>query len=284
MKKKYVFFMKKKENEWAELARIKKILMSKGHEVCVPKSTMKIHHSAQFGEVLESGKIPVLIGLNIYEKLPPEAVEIVSRFGKLPMLTQVLNLLGIEPNRKDALISANAKGDVSDLQEIGATKKEIAWFLGLDSSNNMSVRDMLLEVENVPPEISAKAEKAVAEKTHIGDLIIVNCSNAKATKAVARRLFGEQEERNFLILSEEYGFSRYYGPSETVLRVHKSCPGGIVGGLGLMPYTQEAEIFWGKWGGKPPKTAYWKGFAYFVGQDRLLLACLHPDKIDIIYP
>jgi len=257
----FVFFL---GGDDVEMRRIAEVARETGCEVRDAGLSWGAKASAyggQFNEVAESGRIPVLVELEINCDLPETAIVIDHHghySGKPPALIQTLNLLGIKPSRKDVLIGAMDAGFVFGLQAIGATEDEIARFLGLDSADNMSIRDMLLAMESEEPEIIAEAERAVAEREQIGGMIVVRCTHSK-TAPITTRLLGEQDEQNILILSED-GEVNYYGRGETVREMMEKFSGGWSGGAGLMPHTPKAKSFWEQWGGSAPETAFWGGY------------------------
>lgn len=244
-----------------------------------------------FAQAERDGFIPVLVELEVDCNLPETAVVIDhhgDRSGEPPAIIQVLNLLGITPSRHDILTGAMDAGFVFGLESIGATKEEIADFLGgkakemfvrykRESAELMNMgsaatpmdpyfgpseptlREMLLAVESgLDDEVIAEAERAVAAREYVGDMIVVRCGHSK-TAPITARLVGDQAFQNILILSSD-GEVNHYGTGETVREIRDRFPDGWSGGAGLMPHTPEAQAFWEQWGGSAPSNAFWGGY------------------------
>ena len=251
----------------AEMRRIAKILEEAGveyHDAGLNWGAKASAYGDTIAEVAKTGKTPVLVELEVDCNLPKGTVIIDhhgDRSGEPPAIIQVLSLLGIEPSREDILTGAMDAAFVFGLESIGAKKEEIAGFLGLspDSVEGMSMRDMLLATESgFSDEIIAEAERAIAEREQVGDMIVVRSAHSK-TSPITSRLVGEQDTQNILILSGD-GEVNYYGIGETVRELAKRFPGGWTGGAGLHLHTPEAKVFWEQWGGAAPNNAFWGGY------------------------
>lgn len=168
--------------------------------------------------------------------------------GNNPAIIQFLNLLGIEPTRRQNLIGAMDAAWVPGLEALRATKSEIAEFLG-------TVGEMLVEAESVESIISQSSREAVDNCERLGSLIVVRCAHSRCAPITAR-LHGAQQVQNILIISDD-GELNYFGPGEKVRAIAGKIEGGWSGGAGLCTPTAESFNFWTQYGGTVPDNAFW---------------------------
>lgn len=146
MDKKYIFFLGGYD---LEMVTIKEILEERKEKFFDKKLSWGAKASAYQSELalLQHEQIPVLIELEIDIPIPPETILIDhhnERAGKdkKTSIEQVADLLDVKLNRWQQLISANDKGYVWGMQDIGATEEEIKKARTLDmEKQGVSIED-----------------------------------------------------------------------------------------------------------------------------------------------
>ncbi len=259
----------------AEMRRIREILAGNGQKFRDKNlgwDTAKASaYAEEFVKVAFEDVIPVLVELVVDCDLPEGAVVIDhhgARSGEPPALIQVLDLLGIVPERKDYLIGAMDAGYLYGLRAIGATPAEAAHLVGINwecatwqqvaqGLITLAKRSINTKCDGSEHEYwyITEATRAAAEAEMVGEMAVVRCKHSK-TSLITAHLFGEQEFQNILILSED-GEVNHYGTGETVRDLVENFPGGWSGGAGLHPATKEGVEFWTAFGGSVPNNAFY---------------------------
>lgn len=151
-------------------------------------------------------------------------------------IEQVADILGVELTLDEQFVSANDKGYIPAMQELGAN-------LGIEEKDlqeiiaNIRMRDR--EMQGVTPEQEAQAQEAVEK---LGDLsekreyIAMDLPHSK-TSTVTDRLFGKYD--NLLITSAD-GETNFYGKTEIINMLNEKFPGGWSGGR-----LDQGSGFWG---------------------------------------
>ncbi len=151
-------------------------------------------------------------------------------------IEQVADILGVELTLDEQFVSANDKGYIPAMQELGAN-------LGIEEKDlqeiieNIRMRDR--EMQGVTPEQEAQAQEAVEK---LGDLsekreyIAMDLPHSK-TSTVTDRLFGKYD--NLLITSAD-GETNFYGKTEIINMLNEKFPGGWSGGQ-----LDQGSGFWG---------------------------------------
>lgn len=268
----FVFFLGGND---AEMRRIKEILAENG-QTAVDKSlgwgAKASAYEAELTRIQFEDFKPVLVELMVDCPLPKGTVVIDhhgDRSGEAPALIQVLDLLGIKPQRKDYLISAMDAGYIYGLRSIGATPEETADLVGIhwNCTTFTKVAEGLITLAKnsintkVPDGGEAEcwhvteAVRAAVEASMIGEMAVVHCRHSK-TALITAHLFGKQNFQNILILSDD-GEVNYYGNGQTIRDLVEHFPGGWSGGSGLYPATEECKKFWTTFGGSVPQNAFY---------------------------
>jgi hypothetical protein len=192
-----------------------------------------------------AGKTPVLIELSGADQVAGTIVvdHHNENAGKPASILQVLDLLGIEPSRKQQLIAANDTGYIPGMLAMGATAEEVAKVRLLDRS-----------AQGITPEQEAEAKRAIAAATAVNGVTIVKMSHSK-TATVCDRLFDPEKEQRLLILSED-GESNFFGDGALCLALQ----GKDTGEKTAEGYTIY-DHFGGWVGGNLPKSGFWGGYA-----------------------
>ncbi len=151
-------------------------------------------------------------------------------------IEQVADILGVELTLDEQFVSANDKGYIPAMQELGAN-------LGIEEKDlqeiiaNIRMRDR--EMQGVTPQQEAQAQEAVEK---LGDLsekreyIAMDLPHSK-TSTVTDRLFGKYD--NLLITSAD-GETNFYGKTEIINMLNEKFPGGWSGGQ-----LDQGSGFWG---------------------------------------
>ena len=151
-------------------------------------------------------------------------------------IEQVADILGVELTLDEQFVSANDKGYIPAMQELGAN-------LGIEEKDlqeiieNIRMRDR--EMQGVTSEQEAQAQEAVEK---LGDLsekreyIAMDLPHSK-TSTVTDRLFGKYD--NLLITSAD-GETNFYGKTEIINMLNEKFPGGWSGGQ-----LDQGSGFWG---------------------------------------
>lgn len=203
-------------------------------------------YAEEIAQAVSEGKKPVLVELTLDIDLPKEAIVVDhhnENVGKPASILQVLNLLGLEPTRRQQLIAANDTGYIPGMLALGATPEEVAEVRLLDRS-----------AQGITHEQEAEAERAIAAKEEVNGVTIVRMSHSK-TATVCDRLFDPAKEQRLLILSED-GESNFFGDGALCLALQ---------GKDTCTKTPEGYTIYdhfGGWvGGNLPKSGFWGGYA-----------------------
>lgn len=193
-------------------------------------------YTAEIETTKAAGKVPVLVEL-IPDITLSEGIILVDhhdkRAGEPASILQVLNLLGLEPNRWQQLIAANDSGYIPAMIKIKASEEEIA-----------AVRLADRSAQGITPEQEAAAEISIANREEEGGLTVVRLPHSKCA-TVTDRLFGQYD--HLLILSED-GEVNFFGDG-ALCRTLKERFEGWNGGSGLGQVGGSAY-----WGGYPSQT------------------------------
>jgi hypothetical protein len=236
----YLFFLGGMD---AEMVEIKRLLASLGQQMVDKGLGWGAKASAYAKELgsISTGNTPVLVELELDITIPEGAV-VVDHHGdrseEPASITQVLNLLGIEPNHWQTLIAANDSGWFPGLQAAGATPEEMA-----------AVRSAERSAQGITPEQETEAELALAAQVEmVGSIRIIRMSHSKTAPvgdaiAIAAIAAGKPVPP-YLILSGD-GEVNFSGQGDLAQAIHEKFVGGWAGGAGL---------------GKADGTAYWGGY------------------------
>ena len=172
-------------------------------------------YATEIAQAVAEGKVIVLVELDNHphektgwapEKVPVElpagSIEVDhhnERAGEPAAILQVLDLLGVEPNRHDSLIAANDENFIFGMQAIGATAEEIADIRALDRA-----------AQGVTDEQEVEAVRAISQaETTEGKLTVVHMAHSKCSP-VTDRLFGLYR---FLLIISGDGEINFYASS-----------------------------------------------------------------------
>ena len=194
-----------------------------------------------FQAVIDSGGIPVLVELEVDCEVPDGAAVVDhhnDRSGEPASLLQILELLGMEPTRKDQLIAANDVGYIPAMLAIGATEAEIA-----------SIRTQERSISGVTPEMEAEVERAIAiadaeAVAAAGGLVVIRMSHSK-TATVSDRLYKSWKDGEKLIVLSDDGEVNFFGDGALCADLQRNFEGWS-GGAGLGQKGRQ-----GFWGGYP---------------------------------
>ncbi len=231
-KKNFVFFLGGRDAEMTEIAQVLAVTGAEVRNNNLGWGAAASAYATEIAEAASAGKVPVLVELTKDIDLP-EGVILVDHHGdraaEPASILQVLNLLGLEPNRYQQLIAANDSGYIPAMMAMDVTPEEVAEVRLADRS-----------AQGITSEQEAAAEIAIASREIVGRLTIVRLSHSKSA-TVTDRLFGQYDQ--LLVLSGD-GEVNFYGDGQ-LCAVLKEKFEGWNGGSGL-----------GKSGG----SAYWGGY------------------------
>lgn len=207
----YVFFLGGHD---AEMQAIQSILRSENirfHDRNLRWDNAKLSAYQQELQHLDPDAIPVFVELNPDIPCPEHAIVIDhhgERAGRAQKtsLEQVADLLGRELDRRQQLISANDRGHIRAMQEMGATAAEIA-----------DIRAMDRQAQGVTEQDEALAEESVQkhlEKIPDNGAMIQSLTNRSSP--VVDRVFGWF---NHLFILTPDGGLHYSGRGETIERL-----------------------------------------------------------------
>jgi len=182
----------------------------------------------EIDEVFHQGGQPILVELEDDMNVQARGGWVIDHHGpnaaaRPAALDQVLDLINAPAearNRWHALVSANDRGHVKALLEMGATPEEVH-----------AVRAADREAQGVTPEHERQAEQALerAERYPNG-LLVVRLSHGH-TAAVMDRLVtshrGPTQENVLIISPKEVNF---YGDGRVIHELHRRYPNGWLGG------------------------------------------------------
>ncbi|MCQ2741158.1 MAG: hypothetical protein MJ210_03470, partial [Alphaproteobacteria bacterium] len=126
-------------------------------------------YKAEIKKAIADGKTPVCIELAGAEAIAGAVVidHHNENFGKPASILQVLDLLGIEPTRRQQLIAANDCGYIPGILAMGATAEEVAEVRLLDRS-----------AQGITPEQEAEAERAIAAAEAVNGVTTVRMAHS----------------------------------------------------------------------------------------------------------
>jgi len=248
MNKSFIFFLGGAD---AEMVNIEKRLAEAGAIFQTKGLGWGAHASAYAEEIAQAvaeGKIIVLVELDnssapktdwSAEKvavLLPEGTIVVDHHGERASepasILQVLNLLGVEPDRWDLLVAANDAGFIPAMLAMGATPEEVA---------NVRLADRT--AQGITPEMEAEAERAISQAKTSGRLTVVHMAHSK-TATVTDRLHkgaGGPGYDQLLIVSGD-GEKNFFGDGK-ICQTLKEKFEGWNGGSGLGE--EGGNAFWG---------------------------------------
>jgi len=248
MEKNLVFFLGGSD---AEMGQIMKHLVEQDAEFFSNHLSWGAHASAYATEIAQAsaeGKIVVLVELDnssapktdwSAEKvavLLPEGTIVVDhhgeRAGEPASILQVLNLIGVEPTRRDLLIAANDSGFIPAMIAMGATPKEVAFIRSTDRS-----------AQGITPEMEVEAERAISHAETSGRLTVVNMAHSKSATVTDRlhKGAGGPGYDQLLIVSGD-GEKNFFGDGKLCADLKEKFQGWN-GGSGLG--TEGGNAFWG---------------------------------------
>lgn len=203
-------------------------------------------YKEEIAQAISEGKQPVLVELTLDIELPASAIVVDhhnENAGKPASILQVLDLLGVEPTRRQLLIAANDSGYIPAMLALGATPEEVA-----------AVRLADRSAQGISSEQEREAERAIAAAEVVNGVTIVKMAHSK-TATVCDRLFNPDKEQRLLILSGD-GESNFFGNGELC----KLLQGEDTGAKTAEGYTIYSHF--GGWiGGNLPQSGFWGGYA-----------------------
>lgn len=170
-------------------------------------------YKAEIEKAIADGKTPVCIELAGAEAIASAVVidHHNENAGKPASILQILDLLGMEPTRRQQLIAANDCGYIPGMLAMGATADEVAEVRLLDRS-----------AQGITPEQEAEAERAIAAAETVNGVTIIRMAHSK-TATVCDRLFDPAKAQRLLILSED-GESDFFGSWELCEELYEAFP------------------------------------------------------------
>ncbi|PIQ46620.1 MAG: hypothetical protein COW04_01135, partial [Deltaproteobacteria bacterium CG12_big_fil_rev_8_21_14_0_65_43_10] len=166
MSNKYVFFLGGYD---AEMLEIRNTLEERGEWFYDRKLSWGAYLSAYKNEIdgLSADAIPVFIELKL-DVTPPKNFKIIDHHDektgkdKKTSIEQVADLLGIELNRRQQLISANDKGHIREMRKFCATDEEIVEIRALDrKAQGVTEDDERLAEKSIEEHIEKVTDDAV---------------------------------------------------------------------------------------------------------------------------
>lgn len=152
-------------------------------------------------------------------------------------LEQVAEVIGVELSGYEMFVSANDKGYIPAMEELGRN-------LGMDEEELTQtinkVRMMDRKTQGVSEQQEEQAQEAVDRLGNIDKksfLIIVKDLPHSKTSTITDRLYGKYD--NLLITSED-GETNFYGKTEIIQMLNEKFPGGWSGGQ-----LDQGSGFWG---------------------------------------
>lgn len=203
-------------------------------------------YQEEIAQAVSEGKQAVLVELSLDIELPESAVVVDhhnENAGKPASILQVLDLLGVEPTRRQRLIAANDCAYIPGMLALGATPEEIA-----------AVRLADRAAQGITPEQESEAERAIAAAKTVNGVTIIKMAHSK-TATVCDRLFNPDKEQRLLILSGD-GESNFFGNGE-LCRLLQGEDTGKKTAEGYTIYSH----FGGWIGGNLPQSGFWGGYA-----------------------
>ncbi|UCH96869.1 MAG: hypothetical protein JSV88_08460 [Candidatus Aminicenantes bacterium] len=210
--KKYVFFLGGHD---AEMITIREILDTKK----IPYFDKHLNWGAALSDyreelnALSKGKIPVFIELRLDISYPQRAIIIDhhnERAGKhqKTSIEQMADLLGIQLDRRQCLISANDRGHVTAMKDMGATCKEIR-----------EIREFDRQCQGVTQDDEKAAEISIQKHSEnlTPDSIYIKSLTEKASPLLDR-LYDKYTHIFIVTPTREF---HYFGPGKMILRLEK---------------------------------------------------------------
>ncbi len=231
MRSRHVFFLGGRD---LEMATIREFLAEHApgrfHDRELSWGAKTSDYREEIEACLFAGETPVLVELKDDLGLDPMRVVVVDHHGERAgadrptSLHQVFDLLGLPPakwTRWFDLVSANDRGYIPEMLEIGASREEI-----------VKVRSADRAAQGITPEEETEAERAMqsAETLAGGMLTVVRLPHTR-TATVADPLgpaLGGPGYKNLLVISP--GQVNFFGRGDLVLALERSFPGGWYGG------------------------------------------------------
>lgn len=210
-----------------EMAEITRVCREAGVEVIdhnLPWGAKVSNYASEIAKAVADSKVPVLVELTLDIKIPESAIVVDhhnENAGKPASLLQVLDLLGLEPTRRQQLIAANDSGYIPAMLAMGATPEEVA-----------EVRYADRAAQGITPEQEREAERAIAAAEVVNGVTIIRLSHSKSSP-VCDRLFKQGQEERLLILSNSKDGSEvnFFGNGELCQQLRKKFRGWMGGNL-----------------------------------------------------
>ena len=222
--KKFMFFLGGKD---AEMREIKNILIAGGlafEDADLAWNNAKASvYAAAIKTALASGFTPVLVELvqDISLELLAQClvVDHHNQYVDCPAsLLQVLNLLGLEPTRKQMLLAANDSGYIPAMLALGASREEVEAIRALD-----------WQAQGLTQKMIAEALAAYAQAEVINGVIVVKMPQFTIAP-VTDAAFWDQPSQNLLLVVAD-GRTIYFGDGEKCSLIHEAFKqGGWRGG------------------------------------------------------
>lgn len=203
-----------------EMSEIKKILSENG----VPFEDKNLRWGAsasayaeEIQKSIDNGFTPVLVELknDLSEDLFAKCIVVDHHdgfIGRPASVLQVLDLLNLQPTRRQQLIAANDSGYIPAMLAMGASRSEVE-----------EIRRMDWQAQGISEELIAEAMKAYEEKKIEKGVFIIDMEHfcfAPVTDAA----YWDQPSQNILFRFRE-GRTLYFGSSELVGKVYDKFQG-----------------------------------------------------------
>ncbi|MCY1634989.1 MULTISPECIES: hypothetical protein [unclassified Marinifilum] len=196
-----------------EMITIKKLLLDNGYNEGTEIFDQKLNWGANLSSyvhVLELNPEAKIYGIELNEDIetPNNYISIDHHNEKThypTSLEQVAELLNIELNKYQKLVAANDANYIPGMQELGATKEQIA-----------DIRKNDRAAQGVSPEDELLAIEAIKNKSIKNDITIVKSETSKFS-TISDRLFGQYKE--LIVYTDDQ--LCYYGTIKTNILIKK---------------------------------------------------------------
>ena len=203
-----------------EMSEIKKILSENG----VPFEDKNLRWGAsasayaeEIQKSIDNGFTPVLVELknDISEDLFAKCLVVDHHdgfIGRPASVLQVLEMLNLQPTRRQQLIAANDSGYIPAMLAMGASRQEVE-----------EIRRMDWQAQGISEELIAEAMKAYEEKKEINGVIVIEMEHF-CFAPVTDTAYWDQPSQNILFRYRE-GRTLYFGNAELVGKVYDKFQG-----------------------------------------------------------
>ena len=242
-----------------EAAEIFNVCREAGVEVIgkkLPWGVSVSDFSEEIAAAVSAGKTPVLVEM-VEDQPVPEGAIIVDhhndRADRPAALLQVLDLLGLEPSRRQQLIAANDAAYIPGMEMLGASDQEVREIRAFDRKHQLVWNKEKTQVFNkFTPEVEAEAARAINDREVINGVTVVRMGHS-ATAAVTDALYSRETEQNILCLCGD-GESDYFGNGKLCRLLQGNKTGKTAEGWDTFDH-------FGGWTGGGEDFGFWGGYA-----------------------